>query len=56
MLFTLGPAIAIAELGGDGIWILTLQGGAIGVMAGSMAAARLRTRRPILLGNLAVAI
>lgn len=56
---TLGPLIAVRDLGGDGVWIALLQTGAVGVLAGSLVATRLgdsaRLRRPILVANLGLA-
>ncbi|MEU5940985.1 MFS transporter [Micromonospora sp. NPDC047548] len=55
VLMTLGPAVAVDRLGGEGVWVLMLQGGAVGLLAGSLLATRVRPRRPILVGNLALA-
>ncbi|MGK5440612.1 MFS transporter [Micromonospora sp. URMC 105] len=55
VLMTLGPAVAVDRLGGEGVWVLMLQGGAVGMLAGSLAASRFRPRRPVLVGNLALA-
>ncbi|MEV0808856.1 MFS transporter [Micromonospora sp. NPDC050200] len=55
VLTTLGPAVAIDRLGGEGVWVLMLQGGAVGLLAGSLLATRVRPRRPVLVGNLALA-
>ncbi|ARF82314.1 MFS transporter [Kitasatospora aureofaciens] len=53
---TLGPLIAATRLGGDGVWVAITQAGAIGLLLGSLAAGRLRPRRPVLVGNLALAL
>ncbi|MFJ9774536.1 MFS transporter [Kitasatospora sp. NPDC101157] len=53
---TLGPLIAATRLGGDGIWVAVTQAGAAGLLLGSLAAGRLRPRRPVLVGNLALAL
>ncbi|SCG50236.1 Predicted arabinose efflux permease, MFS family [Micromonospora echinaurantiaca] len=55
VLMTLGPAVAVHRLGGEGVWVLLLQAGAVGMLAGSLLAARVRPRRPVLLANLALA-
>lgn len=55
VLITLGPAVAISELGGEGVWVLVLEAGAIGLLIGSLLAGRARLRRPILVANLGLA-
>ncbi|MET7658574.1 MFS transporter [Streptomyces sp. NPDC005349] len=49
---TLGPAVAVKELGGDGAWIVIAQAGAVGLLLGSLLSGRARPRRPVLTGNL----
>ncbi|WUH99257.1 MFS transporter [Spirillospora sp. NBC_00431] len=56
VLLTLGPAIAIDRLGGEGTWIATVQVGAVGLVAGALLAARLRPHRPVLVANLGLAV
>ncbi|MEU3560540.1 MFS transporter [Kitasatospora sp. NPDC006786] len=56
VLLTLGPLIAATRLGGDGAWVALTQAGAVGLLAGSLIAGRLRPRRPVLAGNLALAL
>lgn len=56
VLLTLGPLIAATRLGGDGVWVALTQAGAVGLLAGSLVAGRLRPRRPVLAGNLALAL
>ncbi|MFC9971802.1 MFS transporter [Spirillospora sp. NPDC127200] len=56
VLLTLGPVIAVRELGGEGVWLAVLQAGAVGLAAGSLLAARLRPRRPVLVANLGLAL
>jgi MFS family permease len=56
VLLTLGPVIAIQQLGGEGTWIAILQAGAIGMLIGSLLAGRVRLNRPILAANIAGAI
>ncbi|PWR07212.1 MFS transporter [Micromonospora sicca] len=55
VLLTLGPVIAVDRLGGEGVWVLLQQGGAVGMLAGSLLAARARPRRPVLVANLGLA-
>ncbi|MFU8851761.1 MFS transporter [Micromonospora sp. SL1-18] len=55
VLLTLGPVVAVDRLGGEGVWVLLQQAGAVGLLVGSLLAARMRPRRPVLLGNLALA-
>ncbi|MGW4501092.1 MFS transporter [Micromonospora sp. NPDC004336] len=55
VLTTLGPAIAVRRLGGEDVWVLMLQAGAVGMLAGALLAARIRPRRPVLLANLGLA-
>ncbi|MFD4656742.1 MFS transporter [Kitasatospora sp. NPDC058444] len=56
VLLTLGPLIAATRLGGDGAWVALTQAGAVGLLVGSLIAGRLRPRRPVLAGNLALAL
>ncbi|MFD0273138.1 MFS transporter [Kitasatospora sp. NPDC127111] len=56
VLLTLGPLIASRELGGDGVWIAMTQAGAVGVLAGSLLAGRVRPGRPVLVANLGLAL
>lgn len=55
VLLTLGPVLAVEELGGEGVWIAILQAGAVGLLAGSLLAGRARPKRPILVANLGLA-
>ncbi|PGH44873.1 MFS transporter [Micromonospora sp. WMMA1996] len=55
VLLTVGPAVAVTRLGGEGVWVLLQQAGAVGLLAGSLLASRARPRRPVLVGNLALA-
>jgi MFS family permease len=55
VLLTLGPAIAVNRLGGEAVWVAILQAGAIGLLAGSLLAGRLRLKRPVLVANLGLA-
>jgi MFS family permease len=55
VLLTLGPALAIERLGGEGTWIATVQVGAVGLVVGALLAARVRPRRPVLVANLGLA-
>jgi MFS family permease len=54
VLATLGPIVAVTQLGGRGVWLAALQASAIGYLLGSMLAGRLRVRRAVLAGNLAL--
>jgi MFS family permease len=56
VLVTLGPLIAVEELGGEAVWVAVLQAGAIGVLVGSLLAAKIHPRRPILVANLGLAL
>ncbi|MFB4300422.1 MFS transporter [Actinomadura sp. NTSP31] len=55
VLLTLGPAIAIERLGGEGTWVAIVQIGAVGLVAGALLAGRIRPRRPVLVANLGLA-
>ncbi|QES43435.1 MFS transporter [Streptomyces venezuelae] len=55
VLMTLGPALAVQELGGEGVWIWFLQVGAVGLLLGSLLAGKARPRRPVLVANLGLA-
>ncbi|SBT41493.1 MFS transporter [Micromonospora auratinigra] len=55
VLLTLGPLVAVDRLGGEGVWVLLQQAGAVGLLAGSLLAGRVRPARPVLVGNLALA-
>ncbi|MEW2382188.1 MFS transporter [Micromonospora sp. NPDC047707] len=55
VLTTLGPAIAVRQLGGEHVWVLLLQAGAVGMLAGSLLATRVRPRRPVLAANVGLA-
>ncbi|MEU9018175.1 MFS transporter [Actinomadura sp. NPDC048394] len=56
VLLTLGPAIAVDRLGGEGAWVATVQVGAVGLVAGALLAARVRPHRPVLVANLGLAV
>ncbi|MER5300525.1 MFS transporter [Streptomyces lasiicapitis] len=55
VLTTLGPVLAVRELGGEGVWVAMLQTGAVGLLLGSLLAGRAHPRRPILMANLGLA-
>ncbi|WP_392672176.1 MFS transporter [Streptomyces sp. LN785] len=55
VLMTLGPALAISEMGGKDAWIALLQTGAVGLLLGSLLAGRVHPRRPVLVANLGLA-
>ncbi|WP_194920670.1 MFS transporter [Catenulispora rubra] len=48
VLLTLGPVIAIHHLGGGTAWVITLQSGTAGMLAGVWTAGRLRLKRPLI--------
>lgn len=54
VLATLGPLIAIRELGGKGVWLAALEASAVGYLIGSLLAGRTRVSRAILVGNMAL--
>ena len=64
VMLTLGPLIAVHELGGEFVWVAFLQAGAVGMLAGSLLATRLGARgrfalrldRPILAANLSLSL
>ncbi|MER6114939.1 MFS transporter [Streptomyces sp. NPDC001743] len=56
VLMTLGPALFLRDLGGDGVWVGFLQTGAVGLLIGSLVAGRARPRRPVLTANLGGAL
>ncbi|GLY80247.1 MFS transporter [Actinoallomurus iriomotensis] len=52
VLVTIGPSVVIHRMGGRTVWVVLLQAGGIGLLAGSALATRVRLRRPVLTGNL----
>ncbi|MEW2519667.1 MFS transporter [Actinacidiphila alni] len=54
VLATLGPLIVHDRKGGNGMWVVMLEAGSVGLLVGSLLAARARLRRPVLTGNLAL--
>lgn len=54
VLATLGPLVAIRELGGRGVWLAALEAAACGYLVGSLVAGRARVSRAILVGNIAL--
>jgi hypothetical protein len=48
VLLTLGPVIAIHHLGGGTAWVITLQSGTVGMLAGVWTAGRLHLKRPLI--------
>jgi MFS family permease len=55
-LFVLGPFVAQRSLGGAAAWGLIATCGGIGAVLGDAAALRLRPRRPLVAGGLAVSL
>ncbi|MEV0849778.1 MFS transporter [Streptomyces sp. NPDC049954] len=56
VLATLGPALAVRELGGEGAWLAMLQAGTAGLLLGSLIAHRAKPGRPVLTGNLVLSL
>ncbi|MEV0092034.1 MFS transporter [Streptomyces sp. NPDC050738] len=56
VLMTLGPGLALHELGGKWVWVWMLQTGAVGLLLGSLLAGRAKPRRPILVANAGLAL
>ncbi|MBO0510646.1 MFS transporter [Streptomyces beijiangensis] len=56
VLMTLGPGLAVHDLGGKWVWVWTLQTGAVGLLLGSLLAGRARPRRPVLVANMGLAL
>lgn len=56
VLMTLGPGLAVHELGGEWVWVWTLQTGAVGLLLGSLLAGRAKPRRPVLVANMGLAL
>lgn len=54
MLYVLGPIIATTRLGGAPGWGVISSGMAVGSVAGGVLAIRIRPRRPLVFGNLAL--
>jgi MFS family permease len=54
-IFVLGPLVAVRSLGGAEAWGAVGSAATAGSIAGGLAAVRLRPRRPLLAGTLAVA-
>lgn len=55
VLLTLGPMLAVTELGGQAVWVAVLQAGGVGLLIGSLLSGRVRLRRPVLVTNLLLA-
>ncbi|WP_051898192.1 MFS transporter [Sciscionella sediminilitoris] len=53
---TLGPLVAVTMLGGQVSWGMIAQGAAVGGLIGAFVALRIRPRRPLVVGNLALAL
>ncbi|TDE32835.1 MFS transporter [Actinomadura sp. 6K520] len=47
VLMTLGPLIAVRDLGGEGSWVVIYQVGMAGMIGGALVAPRLPVRRPL---------
>ncbi|MGK5728610.1 MFS transporter [Streptomyces sp. URMC 124] len=55
VLLTLGPLIAVKRLGGEGSWVAVTQAGGVGLLLGSLVSGWARPKRPVLVGNIALA-
>lgn len=55
-MLTLGPVIAVQRLGGETVWIVTTEAGAVGLVIGSLVAGRFRPRRPVAAANTGLAL
>ncbi|MGW2026208.1 MFS transporter [Streptomyces decoyicus] len=55
ILLTLGPLIAVKRLGGEGSWVAVTQAGGVGLLLGSLVSGWARPKRPVLVGNIALA-
>ncbi|WP_327353918.1 MFS transporter [Streptomyces sp. NBC_01304] len=55
VLMTLGPGLAVGELGGKGTWTALVIVGGVGLVLGSLLAGRARPRRPVMTANLGLA-
>jgi hypothetical protein len=47
LFLTLGPLAAVKQLGGEASWVLIVQSGTVGLLAGVLVAPRLPIRRPL---------
>ncbi|MFF8908674.1 MFS transporter [Streptomyces olivaceoviridis] len=56
VLMTLGPLIAVRELGGDTSWVITYQCGMVGMLLGAYLAPRLSIPRPLVATSLGGAV
>ncbi|MCP2340387.1 MFS transporter [Actinomadura rupiterrae] len=54
-MLTLAPLIAVERLGGETVWIITTEAGAVGLVIGSLMAGRFRPRRPVAVANVGLA-
>ncbi|MFI1014452.1 MFS transporter [Streptomyces sp. NPDC020965] len=48
LLVTLGPLIAVRDLGGESSWVIVVQIGTVGMVLGAYAATRLPLRHPLI--------
>jgi CHASE2 domain-containing sensor protein len=55
-VFVLGPAISRSDLGGAGAWALIMAIFSLGSFVGGLGVLRLRPRRPLLVGSVAVSL
>ncbi|MBX6386961.1 MAG: MFS transporter [Microbispora sp.] len=56
ILLTLGPVIAVRSLGGEPVWVVIAQAGAVATVLGVFVAPRLRIRRPLAVAAVGAAV
>ncbi|RZU34942.1 MFS transporter [Streptomyces sp. BK022] len=56
LLMSLGPLVAVKELGGDASWVIMMQVGTAGLIVGGLSAQRLPVRRPLAVGACGTAL
>lgn len=54
--FTLGPLVAVQQLGGASAWAIVATVGAVGALGGGVLSLRVRPRRPLVHANVAAAL
>ena len=55
VLLTLGPLIAVRDLGGESVWVVVAQAGTAAMVLGTFVASRLPIRRPLAVAALGAA-
>ncbi|MFI6181831.1 MFS transporter [Nonomuraea sp. NPDC051191] len=56
LFLTLGPLAAVQRLGGEAGWMIIVQSGTVGLVAGVLVAPRLRVRRPLVVVQAGAAV